>query len=101
MKEKVTLVDMEEETISLIDDEGNEKDYEVVIRFDIEDKEYVLLSEDEESDDVYAFLITEDEEGQVLMQVEDEAEFALVAEAYDELMDEMDEEDDEDEGKTE
>ncbi|MBC3886971.1 DUF1292 domain-containing protein [Acetobacterium paludosum] len=91
---------MEEETISLIDDEGNEKDYEVVIRFDIEDKEYVLLSEDEESDDVYAFLITEDEEGQVLMQVEDEAEFALVAEAYDELMDEMDEEDD-DEGKTE
>ncbi|WP_243136623.1 DUF1292 domain-containing protein [Acetobacterium paludosum] len=100
MKEKVTLVDMEEETISLIDDEGNEKDYEVVIRFDIEDKEYVLLSEDEESDDVYAFLITEDEEGQVLMQVEDEAEFALVAEAYDELMDEMDEEDD-DEGKTE
>ncbi|MBC3795814.1 DUF1292 domain-containing protein [Acetobacterium tundrae] len=92
---------MEEETISLIDDEGNEKDYEVVIRFDIEDKEYVLLSEDEESDDVYAFLITEDEEGQVLMQVEDEAEFALVAEAYDELMDEMDEEDDEDEGKTE
>jgi len=100
MKEKVTLVDMEEETISLIDDEGNEKDYEVVIRFDIDNKEYVLLSEDEESDDVYAFLITEDEEGQVLMQVEDEAEFALVAEAYDELMDEM-EEDDEDEGKTE
>lgn len=95
---------MEENTekILLVGDDGIEKEFEVVVSFDIEEKTYVLLSENEDSDDVYPFVITEDEDGEVLMPVEDEAEFALIEAAYDELMDEeYDDEDEEDEGETE
>ncbi|AFA47774.1 hypothetical protein DUF1292 [Acetobacterium woodii DSM 1030] len=88
-------VDMEEK-IMLVDDTGVEREFELVVSFDIEDKTYVLLSENEESDDVFPFVVTEDEEGEVLMPVEDEAEFELVAAAYDEIMDAEDYEDEED-----
>ncbi|MBC3803498.1 DUF1292 domain-containing protein [Acetobacterium fimetarium] len=91
----VTLIDMEEDSIGLIDDDGKETDYEVVLRFNVEEKEYVLLAEDEESEDVHAFLITEDEDGPVLSEVDNEAEFDIVAAAYDEIMDDLMEDDDE------
>jgi uncharacterized protein YrzB (UPF0473 family) len=87
-----------EEKIMLVDDSGTEKEFEIVVSFDIEDKTYVLLSENEESDDVYPFVVTEDEDGEVLLPVEDEAEFEMVAAAYDEIMEELE---DEDEGETE
>jgi len=89
------------ETIFLVNDDGIEKEYEVVESFDIEEKSYLLLSENEESDDVFPFFIIIDENGEEgLMPVEDEAEFALIAEFYDNL-DYDDEEDEEDEGETE
>lgn len=90
--------DKMEEKIMLVDDSGTEKEFEIVVSFDIEDKTYVLLSENEESDDVYPFVVTEDEDGEVLLPVEDEAEFEMVAAAYDEIMEELE---DEDEGEAE
>lgn len=93
-------VDMEEK-IMLVDDTGVEREFELVVSFDLEDKTYVLLSENEESDDVFPFVVVEDEEGEVLMPVEDEAEFALIAAEYDRIMDEEYEDEDEDEGETE
>ncbi|KNZ43287.1 DUF1292 domain-containing protein [Acetobacterium bakii] len=91
------------ETIFLVNDDGIEKEYEVVESFDIEEKSYLLLSENEESDDVFPFFITIDENGEEgLMPVEDEAEFALIAEFYDSLdYDDEEEEDEEGEGETE
>jgi|ADurb_H2B_03_Slu_FD_contig_123_17661_length_5502_multi_16_in_0_out_2_4 uncharacterized protein YrzB (UPF0473 family) len=85
----VNLIEMEEESIGLLDEDGVETAYEVVLRFDVEDKEYVLLAEDEESEDVHAFLITEDEEGPVLSEIDNEAEFAIVEAAYDVIMDDL------------
>ena len=64
----------------------------------------MLLTEGEESDDVFAFFIDEDEEGEILVPVEDEAEFALIEAEYDRIMDEEYddlEEEDEDEGEVE
>lgn len=100
-KNKIEREDDMEEKIMLVDDTGVEREFELVVSFDIEDKTYVLLSENEESDDVFPFVVTEDEDGEVLMPVEDEAEFDLVAAAYEEIMDELDDEDDEDEGEAE
>ncbi|MEG0309991.1 MAG: DUF1292 domain-containing protein [Eubacterium sp.] len=82
---------MDENKITLLDDEGVEKEFELVISFDIEDKTYVLLSENEESDDVFPFVIKEDENGEeTLYPVESEAEFALIEETYEQLMEEDD-----------
>lgn len=100
-KNKIEREDDMEEKIMLVDDTGVEKEFELVVSFDIGEKTYVLLSENEESDDVFPFVITEDEDGEVLMPVEDEAEFALIEAAYDEIMDEEYEDEDEDEGETE
>ena len=85
-----------DDKILLIDENGEEREFELVVSIDIENKTYVLLSEDEESDDVYPFVIGQDEEGEVLMPVEDEDEFLLIEEAYAQLMEEVD-----DEGETE
>ena len=74
---------MMEEKIMLIDDAGVERQYELVLSFDIEEKTYVLVSENEESDDVYPFFKTAD---QGLKPVEDEHELALVEAKYDEIM---------------
>lgn len=80
---------MEENRIVLLDEEGVEQEFELVISFDVEDKRYVLLAEDEESDDVFPFEVIVDENGmETLRPVEDEAEFALIEEAYDALVDE-------------
>ncbi len=77
-----------EDKILLIDENGEEREFELIVSIDIEDKTYVLLSEDEDSDDVYPFVIGQDEEGEVLMPVEDEDEFQLIEEAYSQLMEE-------------
>lgn len=90
-----------EEKILLVGDDGIEKEFELVVSLDIEEKTYVLLSENEDSDDVYPFFVTEDEDGEVLMPVEDEAEFALIEAAYEELMEEEYEDEEMDEGETE
>lgn len=84
---------MDENRIVLLDDEGMEQEFELVVSFDVGDKRYVLLAENEESDDVFPFAIVEDENGEeVLFPVEDEEEFKLIQEAYDSLMDDEDEE---------
>ncbi len=82
---------MEENKVVLLDENGQENEFELVMSFDVEDKTYVLLAPDEESEDVYAFVIEEDENGEeVLMPVEDEEEFALVEETYAQLAEEDD-----------
>lgn len=75
-----------DDKILLIDENGEEREFELIVSIDIKDKTYVLLSEDDESDDVYPFVIGQDEEGEVLMPVEDEEEFLLIEEAYAQLM---------------
>lgn len=79
----------EENIIRLIDENGEEKEFEVLATFDVEDNEYTaLLPTDEE--EVYLLKMEYDENGDVmLMNIEDEDEFTDVAAAYEAIVDEI------------
>lgn len=79
------------ETIILIDDDGNEIEFEVIATFDIEDREYaVLLPVDEEEDEAYILKIEYDENGDmILVNIEDKAEFDDAAAVYEAIIDEI------------
>jgi uncharacterized protein YrzB (UPF0473 family) len=74
-------------TIFLYDENGDEVEFEVVTKLDIEGKEYVIVTPiDEDTDDAIALRIDKDEEGnEVLVTVEDDEEFEMIEEAYDTL----------------
>ncbi|QSX08662.1 DUF1292 domain-containing protein [Alkalibacter rhizosphaerae] len=76
-----------EDTIFLVDEEtGEEMEFEIIVTLEHEGTEYALLKKaEDDSDDMFAFRIEEDEEGEVLMPVEDDAELDLIQKIYDEL----------------
>jgi len=73
------------ETILLNDEEGNEIEFDVLTKLDIEDKEYVIVAPTGEDDiDAIALRIDKDAEGSdILVTIEDDEEFAMISEAYD------------------
>jgi uncharacterized protein YrzB (UPF0473 family) len=73
------------ETIMLNDEEGNEIEFDVITKLDIEDKEYVIVAPTGEEDiDAVALRVDKDAEGDdVLVTVEDDEEFAMISQAYD------------------
>ncbi|GKU25310.1 DUF1292 domain-containing protein [Clostridium folliculivorans] len=75
------------DTIVLLDEDGIETEFEVITKLDIEENEYVIVVPvDGSEDDAIALKIVTDEEGNdALITVEDEEEFAMVAEAYETL----------------
>jgi|APMed6443717190_1056831.scaffolds.fasta_scaffold413024_1 uncharacterized protein YrzB (UPF0473 family) len=74
-------------TIFLYDEDGEEVEFEVVTKLDIEGKEYVIVTPmDEDTEDAIALRIDKDEDGnEVLVTVEDDEEFALIEETYETL----------------
>lgn len=78
------------ETIALTDEDGNEIEFDVVTKLDIEDKEYFIVvpSGEEELDAVALKVVKDDAGNEVLVSVDDEEEFNLVAEAYEALAEE-------------
>lgn len=70
--------------ITLFDEEGKEIEFDVVVKFDIEEKEYVIVSPVDAEDDVaIALKIVKDENGEDAFEtVDNEAEFDMVQEAY-------------------
>lgn len=80
-------------SILLNDEDGNEIEFEVITKMDIEDKEYVVVvpkdSDEESTDEAIVLRIDKDEEGnEILVTVEDDDEFAIVSEAYETLFSE-------------
>jgi uncharacterized protein YrzB (UPF0473 family) len=73
------------ETILLNDEEGNEIEFDVITKLDIEDKEYVIVAPSGEEDiDAVALRVDKDAEGNdILVTVEDDAEFEMISQAYD------------------
>jgi uncharacterized protein YrzB (UPF0473 family) len=82
--------------VTLEYDDGTEVETEVMGVFEVEGKEYIALIPDDGSDDVYLYgyqeIGGEDGEEFELIDIEDEAEFDKVVEAFDELMGFEDEE---------
>ena len=77
-------MDNDVETILLNDEEGNEIEFDVLTKLDIEDKEYVIVAPTGEEDiDAIALRIDKDAEGNdILVTIEDDEEFEMVSEAY-------------------
>lgn len=90
----------EPEIIYIPDEDGNEEEFEVVLKFEVDDsdKKYMMvvpvnaeLSEDnnEETDEVYAFRYEEDGDDLQLFTIEDEEEWAMVEETFNTLLAEL------------
>ncbi|MHB8157126.1 MAG: DUF1292 domain-containing protein [Desulfocucumaceae bacterium] len=77
-----------EEIITLIDENGEEKDFTVIDILELEGSEYaILLPVDEESDEAIILKFAEDVEGnEILVDIEDDEEWEKVADAWEELM---------------
>lgn len=87
----------EPEIIFIPDEEGNEEEFEVVMKFEVDDsdRKYMMVvpvDEDEDSDEVYAFRYEEDGDDLKLFTIEDEEEWDIVEETFNTLMAEAEEE---------
>lgn len=88
-------LDGDEMTVTLTLDDGKELECVVLTIFPAGDKEYIALlpmeeDEDSEEGEVYLYRYTEDEDGQPnLENIEDDDEYEIVADAFDELLDEQ------------
>lgn len=91
-------MNMEEpEIIYIPDDDGNEEEFEVIMKFEVDnsDKKYMMVvpvNGEEETDEVYAFRYEEDGDDLQLFTIEDEEEWDMVEETFNTLMAEMEEE---------
>ena len=79
----------EGETVTLTDEEGNEHEFEIIQVLKVDDKDYAILipvdvaGADEEG---AVILRVEDENGEaVLVEIDDDEEFERVCEAWDEM----------------
>ena len=84
----------EEMTVTLTLDDGRELECVVLTIFPAGETEYIALlpmdDEDSEEGEVYLYRYTEDENGEPnLENIEDDDEYEIVADAFDELLDEQ------------
>lgn len=84
--------EQEEMTVTLTLDDGSEVECVVLTIFPAGDREYIALlpmdGSEEEEGEVYLYRYSETDDGQPnLENIEDDAEYEIVAEAFDELLD--------------
>ncbi|CCZ56761.1 uPF0473 protein Thexy_1144 [Clostridium sp. CAG:762] len=79
----------EKETFIMIDENGNEKEAEIITIIEIDNKEYVIyaVNKNEESDNIFASRIIKDENGNdVIKSIENQEEKNKVFEIIKELL---------------
>ena len=81
---------MSENIITLIDENGEESLFEIILSLEAEGKDYAILVplNDEEDDDALIFRIDKDEKGEILVPIEDDEEYQIVVDVYETLMEE-------------
>ncbi|MFD2116423.1 DUF1292 domain-containing protein [Paenibacillus yanchengensis] len=88
----------EPEIIYIPDEEGNEEEFEVVMKFEVDEtgEMYMmvvpLISENEDEDEVYAFRYEEDGDDLKLYMIEDDEEWNMVEETFNTLLGDLEEE---------
>lgn len=83
----------EENIVVLVDEEGNELEHEVVFTFSLEEKEYAVLLPLDGSEEAVVYRMQENENDEFLFEfIEDDDEFDRVAQAYEDLLDQMESE---------
>ncbi len=86
---------MDDKTLHVIDEQGNEIDYEIVMTFKSEQTgySYVIYKEFGDSDEVFASRYNEDDEdGGELMAIESDEEWDMVEEVLETFLAEEDDE---------
>jgi len=90
----------EPEIIYIPDDDGNEEEFEVIAKFEVDgsDKKYMVVlpverDDNSDEDEVYAFRYEEDGDDLTLYMIEDEEEWDIVEETFQTLLAELDKED--------
>ena len=81
---------MQENIINLIDENGVESAFEIILTLEAEGKEYAILVpvEEEDAEEALIFRIDQDEEGEILVPLEDDKEYEIVVDVYNTLMEE-------------
>ena len=81
---------MQENIINLIDENGVESQFEIILTLEAEGKEYAILMpvEDEEAEEALIFRIDQDEEGEILVPLENDDEYETVVAVYNAIMEE-------------
>lgn len=84
--------EFEVQLVTLVDEDGNEQEFEVIEIFEVDGKEYVAIAPpegEEDDDEVMVFRLEVDENGEELLHdIEDDDEWNKVADAYMALDDE-------------
>ena len=86
-----TEMEQEEVTVTLTLDDGSQLECVVLTIFDAGKREYIaLLPMDGQEGEVYLYRYSEDADGNPSLEnIEDDEEYEIVAEAFDELLDEQ------------
>ncbi|MFA0816434.1 MAG: DUF1292 domain-containing protein [Anaerofustis sp.] len=71
-----------EDKILLINEDGQEVEFMIDDQFEFEEKTYLVLCENDDSEDALLFRLEEEDGEMVLKEVEDEDEFERVSEYY-------------------
>ena len=81
---------MQENIINLIDENGVESEFEIILTLEAEGKEYAILLpvEEEDADEALIFRIDQDEQGEILVPLESDDEYETVVAVYNALMEE-------------
>lgn len=81
---------MQENIVNLIDQDGNEIQFEIILTLEAEGKEYAILMplEDNDAEEALIFRIDTDEEGDILTPLENDEEYETVVDVYNTLMEE-------------
>lgn len=87
-------LEQEEMTVTLTLDDGNELECVVLTIFDAGEREYIALlpveGEEAEEGEVYLYRYSEDKDGNpTLDNIEDDDEYEVVADAFDQLLDDQ------------
>lgn len=88
-------LDYEPEIIYIPDEDGNEEEFEVVMKFEVDgsDQKYMMvvpLDSEDESEEVYAFRYEEEGDDLKLYTIEDEEEWNMVEETFNTLLEQED-----------
>lgn len=81
---------MEDNVINLIDENGVESQFEIILTLEAEGKEYAILMplDNEEAEEALIFRIDQDEQGDILLPLENDDEYETVVAVYNAIMEE-------------
>jgi len=91
-KEELDMDTELDSTVTLTLEDGEEVECEIIAIYPVQDRDYIALlpmeGEDSDSGEVYLYRYEEDEEGNPdLSNIEDDNEYEMAADAFDELLD--------------